>query len=88
MPPGGPTWVNGGPRLHIHSDAHIQSEHNHHQEDDGCFHLGSKVSSSILKPGVCCHSHLSIYHGRYLVFVFSVLHAVYPCHNRTIKADT
>ena len=32
----------GGPGLHIHSDAHSQSEHNHHQideqEDDECFH--------------------------------------------------
>ena len=32
----------GGPRLHIHSDAHSQSEHNHHQSDEQqeeeCFH--------------------------------------------------
>ena len=33
----------GGPGLHIHSDAHSQSEHNHHQideqeEEDECFH--------------------------------------------------
>ena len=31
----------GGPGLHIHSDAHSQSEHNHHQideqEEDECF---------------------------------------------------
>ena len=32
----------GGPRLHIHSDAHSQSEHNHQQsdeqEEEECFH--------------------------------------------------